>query len=358
MTRKCSKCGSKHEAPTGKNCTRGVELQTQLLSIADTLETVMARLDAVELDNEAKDKSPAPAPSNGKTVKPPATPSKGKTPKKKRQSSPPPHDSTTSEEDDERNTDDEAAARKARRRLADLGLLGDDTDEEAGPGARRRTKAPVSSGKCRTAEHRVRREIDWPHYYVYNNEGGAWYSKLTLPEFVYGFTCMIENAPPSEAPILLKYFKELMSDCAAGYKWEVVRGCHLIIGNMIEQERIRWADHDDIKDIRRQHVWNTAISRPNASGAHSQHTGRRHGAAANAHLPPPVPVTGPVTPCLAYQDRSCHQPGAHPPFYHICEFCYRQVDGRYPHPEVDCKRKFFAAGFPKNGPREQPLHHQ
>ena len=93
---------------------------------------------------------------------------------------------------------DDSLQNKVRARLADLHVATDDTDsddpESQRPTARNSAgKHPKRSGRAKTADDVIIREIDWPHFYIFRgpNRRPAKYEDLSLAEFVSGYLSMV-----------------------------------------------------------------------------------------------------------------------------------------------------------------------
>ena len=217
------------------------------------------------------------------------------------------------------------------------------SEDETHPPNKARTKGK-KSGRLRTAEHKTRVEVDWPHYYVYRDGKAAAYNDLTIAEFSYGHSCKTDNAPPSCQPWLRSHFKDIMED-AMLYKWQVVRNYHGIILNMVETGRLgpdmSASDLTNIQDLRRQHVWN----KPGAQ------LPRHNDRPSHAPLSTST-INASIATCSAYQHRSCDHLDSHDSLEHACSYCLKVTGRPLPHPEAVCRRK--REHWAKNGKQEAP----
>ncbi len=249
---RCSKCNLIHAAPTGKKCVNVVEqppdMDSQDNSVARLLDAVSALTDRI---------------SHLET--PPSPPSKNTLP-------PGPFAHTL-------------------KRLLDLGPLDttedeDDTDASDQETPQKTTKGK-KSGKLRTSSHKVKYDLDWPHYHVYRSDAPATYDSLSTAEFTFGYLSMIEHAPDKDKDNMRAHLKALMED-ACSYKWEAVRSYHAVVMSHIETGRLTWAQATDER-LRRLHVW----SRPQTQNQQKQASDRS------------------ATACPAFQLGTCEHLEAH-----------------------------------------------
>jgi len=279
---KCSKCGDSHAPPRGKKC------QAQPVNpVSTTPDECIARLtDAVTAlgDRIARLETPT-SPSQRS---PPASPN---------------------------------IVSQTRERLHDLGLMDvasgdedsdatDDDDKTLKPNKGKR------SGKLRTVAHRVKYEVDWPHFYVYRHDAPASYDTLSIAEFTFGYMSMLENASISNKQHMQRHFKDLMED-AMSYKWETVRAYHAVVLSHIETGRLEWSQACD-ECLRRRHVWSRAQEKRTPKNNQTDRS---------------------KTVCLAFQTGACDYLNAHDQKLHVCSYCYKSGGHFYSHPEKNCRRK-------------------
>jgi hypothetical protein len=241
-------------------------------------------------------------------------------------------------------SDDEVQVRasttkNARERLQALRLLATDTadsapsdaDESADSDADTRRKAK-KSGKLRTSSHKVKFEVDWPHFYVTRDDSPATYDTLSMAEFCYGFICMLEHAPITQRPHMQAHLKDLMED-AMSHQWQSVRAYHATVLNHIETGRITWATACNER-LRRLHVWNRPQQSKKPHPSLRQPDNSRQ-----------------ITACKDYQAGSCSLGAIHDGKHHICAYCFNKGGYTNAHPESECRRKDYTSSS-KNGNTE------
>ncbi len=220
------------------------------------------------------------------------------------------------------------------RRIKELSLAEDTTDEEEEGGAKggARPKGKRSSGRKRTSCDVVKREVDWPHFHVYRGPGrtAAEYDTLTLAEFTYGYLNIVWDimiTEEQEKNAMLTHLRLLMADTME-YGWSAARNYHGILLQLIEQGRFNWTA--DTTKFREQYLKSqpTPIKAP---------TDRRPQRAA----PSDVRYCGP------FQTGKCDKESEHEsawgPVQHFCAHCFRRAGKQFPHPECKCMRKGYSA---------------
>jgi hypothetical protein len=276
--KRCANCGTSHAPPRGKRCTRpDTTPEPDALGerLASTLDNISQRLERLEL---ASQQSHAPASSTSPTA-------------------------------------------QARSRLLDLSPSttdfedSDDSDEESQKLKEKRKSK--KSGKLRTAEHKIRYEVDWPHFYVYRKNVPATYDSVSVPEFTFGYMCAMENADRTTAHHMKTHLKVLMEE-ASQYKWDTVRSYHAVVLNNIETGRLAWPQAS-CEDLRRRHIWNS-----NTPSDQKQ-------------------TSEPRKSCPSYQDGTCAKERHHDGLLHACRYCLKTVRRPYRHPENQCARKLAEA---------------
>ena len=279
--KRCANCGTSHTPPRGKKCTRkDTTHEPEALGdrLASTLDNIAQRLERLEL---ASQHSNAPASPTSRTA-------------------------------------------QARTRLLDLGASSTEFDysDESGEGEQQQKEKKKSkkSGKLRTAEHKIRYEVDWPHFYVYRKNAPATYDSVSVPEFTYGYMCAMDNADKTTAQHMKAHLKVLMEE-ASQYKWDTVRSYHAVVLNNIETGRLTWPQASS-EDLRRRHIWN----------AHNPSDQKQ--------------ASEPRKSCPSYQEGTCTKEGHHDGLLHACRYCIKTVRRPYRHPENQCARKLADA---KNG---------
>ena len=108
-----------------------------------------------------------------------------------------------------------------RSRIADLGILGDvasssDSEAEATSKSHCTKHKSTKSGRSRTDDDVITKEIDWPHYHVYRgaDRQPAKYEDLSIAELTFGYLSSVlhvrENTDTQGK--MLNHLHELMRD--------------------------------------------------------------------------------------------------------------------------------------------------
>ncbi len=245
MVRHCQKCGDRHDPPTGKKCQRQAASEDRdyarddnaavletMQAIQTSLATVQRRLDRLE------DKPAASTPATAAGQATSGNDTAGVT-------------ATTLRHDHQLQAD-------VRARMAELGIRDDDPDVTLGDTTTRGKSSSKKSGRSRTAEDIVVRDIDWPHFYVYRgpDRRPAGYSDLSIPEFVFGYLASLAATPETTSHgLMLDHLQELMRD-AMDHPWEHVRHFHGILLHQQEMDRLDWRNEQAIQGLRSRYVFN------------------------------------------------------------------------------------------------------
>ena len=195
-----------------------------------------------------------------------------------------------------------------------------------------RKSQPRRSGRVRTADERIVKEVDWPHYFVWSHKNGdrfpATYNDLSVEQFVQGFiACVKQEDDPGVRNHMLTYLGTLMRD-AVEVPWHSCRAFNAIVLHEMESGVLHWGDKAGIAELRHNY-----IDRTPKQPAKSVHT----------------------TPCPAYNYGNCKEESDHSGsqalLRHICSYCARSQGAAFHHPAVDCKKKVRAStqAVPKNG---------
>ena len=213
-------------------------------------------------------------------------------------------------------------ADEVRRRLAYLQESSTSSDSDDGIRAhhnKRGKSRKKRSGRGRTTEDFVVRDMPWPHHGVYKGpeRRAATFDTLSVQEFVFGYIGNIDAAPDGDKAPMLQHLRELMHD-AMYHPWASVRNYHGVVLGQMEQVVLTWTDRAVIQDLRAQYA--RTQSAPAQGQAHS------------------------VKPCFAYQRGQCDLPGDHPnaqgdKLHHCCSYCWRLKGKAFPHSEKDCRSK-------------------
>ena len=288
--RKCSKCKDSHFPPTGKNCGKesmdkeSMDTNSKIQAMVNLMERMTERLEAIE---NARDTNI----SNHQ------------------------HDINAPE-------NSPAAAAKARHGIQQLAI---------GPATETDTSSDedftlISKSKARRKKN-LKVKLDWPQNYIFTFKGKVHFDTLTLAQFAQGFAQVIMHALPDKRTTLLKYFANLMED-ASRYSWELVRGYHFIVYTMVEEGRLTLNDADELRNLRRHHIWNV----PNGMIPTKP-------AKPLAYTQPAFTSNSTSNPCPAFQTDNCHERGSHDGLEHICAYCMRVTRRPLDHAEAVCRRK-------------------
>ena len=139
----------------------------------------------------------------------------------------------------------DATLEKMVKNRTELTDDGSDEDGTNGPRKRKSTK----SGRVKTVDDIVIREVDWPHYHVYRSPGhrAVRYEDLTVPEFVFGFLSQMTSiAGRKTNQKMLTHLRCMMRD-AMDFPWANVRNYHGIVLSQMEMDRLTWHDDEAIE---------------------------------------------------------------------------------------------------------------
>ena len=208
--------------------------------------------------------------------------------------------------------------REVNRRLADL-----EAEDDSAATARTGLHRPRGkrSGAARTVQDTVVRDIDWPHFHIYTTPGAEpmTYERLSIAEFVYGFLHMVDQPDARlDRGVMWDILKGMMED-ATEYPWHNVRNFYWIVGSHVENDRLSWADFDQIQKLRIKHAQkhDALPKKPQTQAAQGEK----------------------LRYCALYQKGTCPEKSDHAGQKHICGFCYRVKGTPYVHAEIDCRRK-------------------
>ena len=333
---KCKNCGVQHAPPTGKHCRNTVEngqndvlsellpvlleIKKQLANKGESEKTVEGAEGTSELENDGDEAASVDSEPVRDVVR------------------------VSDDGDDDGITPQELrkdirAMKKAAERIARI--QSDDSDDEDSGTTKRSRANGKKSGSMMTSTEVVKDRIDWPHMYVKRVVGGARigsaYKDLTVPEFVYGFLCMLESPKcKMDKEVMLGILRMLMQD-AMDFSWEGVRAFYQMIGVDVETGDRRWTDSDDIRDLRMMHSRVTPLEKKDTRDGKKAGGGRQN---------PSV-----VRCCALYQKRACELNRDHMPFSHVCAYCHKATGMMCRHAEDECFRKI--ADDSKNGQKRE-----
>ena len=222
---------------------------------------------------------------------------------------------------------DYEVGRELNRRLAELEADADFAENARPASQRMRGKR---SGAARTVQDSIKRDIDWPHFHIYAPPGAEpmTFERLSVQEFVYGFMHMVDQPDTKlDRAVMWEILKGMMDD-AIEYPWHNVKNYYWIVGSHVENERLDWADTDQIQRLRSKHAQkhDLPVKKPQAQATKAEK----------------------LRPCALYQKGSCPEKGDHSGQGHICAYCYRVKGAPYKHSEADCIRRA-TDETPKNG---------
>jgi hypothetical protein len=225
---------------------------------------------------------------------------------------------------------------RARMQALNLNVNVSDDDEweVAGAGPAPPQGKQLKSGALIPAQHDVLVQLDYPHKHVMRGAGrtAPLALNLTLPEFIFGYTEMMDSShiDPAIRSHMMRFLKLLMEDTNVR-PWASVRHYHMTIIQAMEAGQLSWGDTEQMLAIQRQHA------RTGAPVAVS--TPRRISTPTRA-------ANGVATPlyCSQYQTNACERATDHDSprgfLHHCCAYCLR-VTGRTisSHGESECRRK-------------------
>ena len=152
--------------------------------------------------------------------------------------------------------------------MAELKLLTNDESDEDGTTESRKRKTK-KSGRAKTVDDIVIREVDWPHYHVYRgpDRRAARYEDLTVPEFVFGFLSqMTSTAGGKTSQKMLTHLRGMMRD-AIDFPWANVRNYHGIVLSQMEMDRMDWHDDEAIEGLRNTYMTRAPLPTMRGSAA-------------------------------------------------------------------------------------------
>ena len=135
-----------------------------------------------------------------------------------------------------------AIAARVSHELAVLNGSSSDSDDPHPQSTRKSSSKKLKSGRSRTSEDVVKRQVDWPHFSAFKGvaRSAAEYDSLTIPEFVYGYLGNLLKSDVSHHTQLsmLKHLRELMH-ATTMFPWEGVRTYHGIVLRLMEHAELR-----------------------------------------------------------------------------------------------------------------------
>lgn len=324
----CSKCGQKHNPPTGKKCTHlnttdeaglsplsATDVTEKLLSGMQSIQSAMELLNKRVGDLEAKSQDSGD--SEKDEVPDELTPERSSHQKK----------------ESAKTLRHDAALREAvRRRMIELNLEDTDSEDSEEDSPSTESKAtfskkgkPKKSGRVRTTEEVVVQNVAWPHFHVYRGAARdpAAFDDLQVDEFVFGYLQdVLETSTGSRRENMIKHLADLMGD-SLEYGWQSARNSHGIILQKMETGRLSWKSMETLTAIRGKY------SRLKAADSQPNTTKKDSG------------FKGPLF-CIPFQEGRCKQTDDHVTsrgrVMHICAHCCKHGFA-YRHPESECRKK-------------------
>jgi hypothetical protein len=242
-----------------------------------------------------------------------------------------------------RSSSPAAAADKVRRhttaRAAKLRLQSDSSDSSSDDDIYdeqpRNKGKKLLSGRVTTADNVVRKRAPWPHTPLFQPNGKpSKYEELYMPQFVMGYTIVMEEQKAPLRARMAAHLIQLMKD-ATKYQWEDIRSYHSIWLQHIESGRAKWKDAHIAQELRQDFMFNSnKASRAPAKADFKPRTYRDTPAPSQSFNAPPG-----TTACSQFQHKKCQHKDTHGQSHHICAFCLKMTRKMYNHPEADCHKK-------------------
>ena len=224
----------------------------------------------------------------------------------------------------------------------------------------------AKSGYTKSSHDYIVRSIAWPHTMVHRlGAPPPKYDSLAVHEFTIGqlrinsITSNNDDAWVNTPEYLLELLEKINHN-----EWPVVRAAHRTVLHAIEHGHANPTDATKLRGIRDDAIRQPHQHRPQ-QGQHS-HGGNHSNNNNHAMFYDPNIQPG-QRPCQAFQQRACTHRGDHTgdegEQCHACAHCWQVMARRYPHAEIDCRRKaeLRADGrpAPKNeGPGARASHPQ
>ena len=215
-----------------------------------------------------------------------------------------------------------------------IGLDSDEEDQDKEDPLPKQRYLGKRSGRVKTADDRVLKQVDWPHYYIYRagSASSTKYHDLTAPEFTYGYISQILEGKFDErdCKLKLRHLRDLMQD-ATDFSWENARNFHGIVLSQMERKRLTWQDTTKLQELRTRYAHNR------------QHTQNKSGKTTTAATSTTNSVKHEV--CRKYNNKRCEQPGDHSNYrganlLHVCELCWKKDKIPRRHTAGNCWMQF------------------
>ena len=199
-----------------------------------------------------------------------------------------------------------------------------DSSDEASTATSKKKKGKHSrkSGRAKTTEDFIIRDVPWPHYGVYKGAKNkpADYDELSLAEFVYGYVDMLRRNKKLDTKTkgkMLAHLQDLMED-AISYPWSNVRNFHGVMLGEMERDLIDWGDTKAINKLRVKYSQRQDNSEASNKFRHRESYGDKNV-------------------CENYQKGTCPHEGDHSTskgqVRHVCAYCLKVRHKAFVHME-------------------------
>lgn len=148
------------------------------------------------------------------------------------------------------------------------------------------------------------------------------YDDLTLPQFIEGYACMIDNEKSQRNKSFMLMHLSEIGVMLQDFPWDIVREWTNAVLAATGQGVYTWSDGHKIEKEK--------VSKMMTATASAKSAGYQQGRNA----------------CLAFNATKCHENGSHGHnFLHVCSFCLTVFSAEHEHPVIACnKRTTFKRG--------------
>lgn len=182
---------------------------------------------------------------------------------------------------------------------------------------------PIKSGRFRGAEAQVTKNVPWPHELCFVGAARKTvnYDDLTPLQFTVGFLKSVQlEKSQSTRDAMIDYFLKLAQD-ACDVNWPVARGANAVIYSTLEQGRVEWDQVAEIDRLRMLYTQRSSVAENTSKGSNEK---RR-------------------VICFNFNNNKCTKASDHDKdgvtYRHICRFCFSATRKPFSHSEVDCRRR-------------------
>ena len=167
----------------------------------------------------------------------------------------------------------------------------------------------------------VKRQVEWPHNFVFTgvNKARCSYDSLNPFQFVSGFAQQIKKEKDVKTKdIMLQYFSDLFED-ANDFAWVSAKSCHAMICCRMEENILDWQDVPELDRQRRAYAQWHPVSKSEKSEK-SDFVAKKKNFNFNSSRKN-------IVPCTFYNKGMCsHKKSDHESatteFKHICSTCF------------------------------------